>query len=427
MIVWMLWSIGATLLAYASAAALERAAASVALARRFVWIGAMGVAIALPLVWVALPAAVPGDVPIPVSPVPTSAPAAERDWTAPLQAALTTPRYSVAVARVNLWLGIIWPAASAVLLLSLVRAVLDLRRQRSRWREIELEGDTVHVSPDVGPAVVGFFRARIVLPEWALIFDLVQRELLLRHEREHIRARDMIVLLAAELACIAFPWNVGMWRMRRRLRRALEIDCDSRVIRSAGNAREYALMLIEVSERPASSLSFATSLFEPKSNLEARVDAMIAPRPRRPLLIALPFTVLALAVLGVAGWSPPPALTPQQAVTPRPLPGNTPPRYPEALRTSRVDGHVILTFRTNPGGSPDTASLRDLESSHPLFSAAVRRVAPSWRFDSAGEVRLLVRFMTLDTERRERAGLAPPRYATDIGPLEPLIVVAAVY
>jgi beta-lactamase regulating signal transducer with metallopeptidase domain len=210
------------------------------------------------------------------------------------------------VQRADAWIARAWALTSLILLLAFVRASVVLSRQRSQWRDVETEAGHVLVARDAGPAVVGFVHPRIVIPEWALSIERETRDLLLHHELEHIRAGDSRALLGAEMLLICAPWNAALWWMARQLRLAIEIDCDARVIRAGGRTREYALVLLAVGERYASAIPLAASLSEPRSNLEARIDAMTAPRLRRPVVASLPFVAFALAVLTTSAWMPRP-------------------------------------------------------------------------------------------------------------------------
>ncbi len=94
--------------------------------------------------------------------------------------------------------------------------------------------------------------------------------------------------------------------MNRRLRLAIEIDCDSRVVRAGAPAHDYGLLLLAVGERYAVSVPLAASLTEPRLNLASRIDALTASRPRRPFVASLPFAVAALVLLTAAARAPRP-------------------------------------------------------------------------------------------------------------------------
>ena len=56
------------------------------------------------------------------------------------------------------------------------------------------------------------------------------------------------------------------------------------------------------------------------------------------------------------------------------------PRYPEALQHAGIAGHVLIRFTVDTTGRVDEASVQVIESTHPLFTAAVRMVLPTYRF-----------------------------------------------
>src|SRR5262249_47213469 len=152
--------------------------------------------------------------------------------------------------------------------------------------ETMTEIGSVFVSSDDGPAVIGVFDPRVVMPAWALECDAGTRNLMLRHEAEHLHAGDSRVLFGSAVLVALLPWNAGLWFMARRLRLAIEVDCDARVIRSTGAARTYGLMLLSVSDRYATPLPASALLFERGAQLEARINAMTTPSPRRPIVTA---------------------------------------------------------------------------------------------------------------------------------------------
>ena len=67
----------------------------------------------------------------------------------------------------------------------------------------------------------------------------------------------------------------------------------------------------------------------------------------------------------------------------RAVPGNSAPRYPDALRASRTEGAVLTSFVVDTAGRIDTSSVRILESTNDGFTGTVRAALPSMRFQAA--------------------------------------------
>ena len=65
------------------------------------------------------------------------------------------------------------------------------------------------------------------------------------------------------------------------------------------------------------------------------------------------------------------------------LPGTSVPRYPSLLQSAGVDGHVRAQFVVDTLGRVEQGSFRVLETTHDLFTAAVREALVRARFSPA--------------------------------------------
>ena len=196
----------------------------------------------------------------------------------------------------------LWVALSALLLLRLGGGVATLRRARRGWRREELDGMTVCVSPNVGPAVVGLRSMNVVLPEWILDLDGPLRALVLRHEQEHRSARDPYVLFGAAAAVCLMPWNPALWFQTRRLRLAIELDCDARVLRAHPTPERYGLLMLTIAQRRSVAPTlFAPMLAEPATQLERRILEMRTTTRRIARWTVVGGTVLAAGAVTLAG------------------------------------------------------------------------------------------------------------------------------
>ncbi len=167
------------------------------------------------------------------------------------------PRFALAIAGA-------WMAASAWRLADLTAHGLRLRRLWKRAAPVGSGGARIEVcaTRDLDrPSVIGFFRPRILIPEW-LLERLTKRELeqVILHEAEHLRRRDDWINLAQKLALAAFPLNPALWWMERRMCREREMACDEAVVRATEKPRDYAACLTSLAERGLERRAEALSL-----------------------------------------------------------------------------------------------------------------------------------------------------------------------
>ena len=171
-------------------------------------------------------------------------------------------------------LGMASLSLSALLILVLAVVYVRFHRLRRRWPVAELLGVRVRVSPHVGPAVVGLSRPEIVIPSWLLERTADEQRLVLVHEREHVRAHDPLLLASAFAVAALLPWHPAVWYMLSRLRLAVELDCDVRVLRRGVAAHSYGTLLIDLAERCSGLRVGAPALADTSSHLEQRLLAM---------------------------------------------------------------------------------------------------------------------------------------------------------
>jgi beta-lactamase regulating signal transducer with metallopeptidase domain len=194
-------------------------------------------------------------------------------------------------------LATLWILASTTLAAGLAINWLRMRRKSASWTRRTFNGTSVLVSTDVGPAVIGFWRPEIVVPKWLLSADQRVLRLALAHESEHVRARDPLLLLAGTVAVVLLPWNLLLWWQWRRLRFAIEVDCDARVLAPGRIAEvDYAEALLNVAEHGCGVPLAAAAMSESASTLEQRIQLLLQ-RTARQRTLAF---ALVIAGIGVA-------------------------------------------------------------------------------------------------------------------------------
>jgi beta-lactamase regulating signal transducer with metallopeptidase domain len=310
----MVYSVLVASLAAPAAVAVDRLFSIWQLPRRYVWLSAMVIAAATPFVAAArnAPARL-APPPLERPPARTGALARPAVTVAPLQIPLTI-RAMRALRRADRPAQILWTATSTIALVAFLRAFIVLRMRRASWKTATVDGHTAWIAPDVGPAVVGLMRPRIVLPEWALELGHTDRGFVLRHESEHIHAGDPRLLLLAGLLLVAMPWNPALWWMTRRMRLAMEIDCDARVLRGIDAIHAYGMLLLAVGQRRGRTLPLVASLTEQRALLERRILAMTASRPSYPRLVSATLGLVACAAAIAVAQTPVPQGADRRAV-----------------------------------------------------------------------------------------------------------------
>lgn len=184
------------------------------------------------------------------------------------------------------WLLVIWSTMSVLVLGTLSMGWIQLRRRLRSAIDGEMQGVSITVTRDIGPAVVGIVRPRIVVPRWLLQQDHATQAIAIAHEQEHMRAQDIRVLGGALLLAVLIPWNLPIWWQLRRLRFAIEVDCDARVLRAGQSRSNYSAVLLSVATHLVPLRAAAAGLTESGSSLEKRIRIMHAPVRRRWRLLA---------------------------------------------------------------------------------------------------------------------------------------------
>ncbi len=248
-----------------------------------------------------------------------------RTTVVPHAAASGAPSLSPATPSFDTSLLVGWLTGSLLLSLRIAGSALALRRRRAAWIPLDVGGEQVLVSERLGPAVIGWTKLTTVIPRWALMLDEHSRTLMLQHEAEHARAGDPHLQVFGLLALVMMPWNLALWWSLRRLRLAVEVDCDRRLLAQGADPRLYASVLLAVGERMSTMpFAWATALGGSPSSLETRIIAMSSScRPRHYRLAISGATLAAAGLVAIAcASSVPDSIMPPSApaVTSKPTP-----------------------------------------------------------------------------------------------------------
>ena len=211
---------------------------------------------------------------------------------------------------------------------------------------------------DTGPATVGLFRPQIVIPEWLLAAPPEALRLVIAHERSHVEAGDNTLLVLGIWLAILTPWNGIAWWQVRRMRLAIEVDCDRRVLRGGNDVRRYAKTLVDVGmHRSAYHFGLSAS---PRSisSIEKRLRIMSTPKISGWRRSTATFAILSFAVAAASILITPPAMPLAMAgitrdvttASPREYVGNYRMSSMTILRVAVRDGRLVAAF---PGMRPE--------------------------------------------------------------------------
>ncbi len=143
------------------------------------------------------------------------------------------------------------------------------------------------------PAITGVLYPVVMLPRCARSWSAERMRVVMAHELAHVRRRDTLVQLFADVACALHWFNPLAWMAASRLRVERELAADDAVLASGVRASRYAEELLAV----AGAATAGALAMSERTTLQQRVVAILAVRRSRAPLAA---RGLALLVAGSA-------------------------------------------------------------------------------------------------------------------------------
>lgn len=286
MIAWMLYTVIVALCAVIAASAAEWLLRARRRPIRFVWISAAALSFALSATAPLRMRMSPRGVGQQIDPASLAL----------VQTSLHSVEQRVPASAVPYVLAL-WALATLVVALSFVAVYARVRRARRGWPVVELHDQRVRIAPTIGPLVLGIVRPEIIVPRWVLDRSREEQRVILAHETAHVEARDPVLLTVVCALVALVPWNPGFWLMLSRLRLAIEVDCDTRVLRGGVSARSYSSLLVDVAERATPLRLAVTALADDSSHLHQRILAMHPRRPSHPFLRGVSVALIGVAAL----------------------------------------------------------------------------------------------------------------------------------
>jgi TonB family protein len=217
------------------------------------------------------------------------------------------------------WPLLIWLGGAIVMLSSpfVGRLLLSRAMQRARllsdphWQKLlrELADELAMrrtprllMMPDaVMPFAFGLFRPTILLPAGCLHWTEMRKRIVLVHELTHIRRRDGISQLFANVVAALWWFQPLAWLARKRLRQESEHACDAQVLAIGVRASDYATQLVDIARTSRLTLlSRAAICMARKDELEPRLVRILAPQRAGSFLRAFVSATLVIAIAATA-------------------------------------------------------------------------------------------------------------------------------
>jgi lipopolysaccharide transport protein LptA len=211
-------------------------------------------------------------------------------------------------------LCVLWTLSSAAVLLGMLGTSLQFRHVSDRWPVVQVNGRSIKLAERIGPALFGVWRPQVILPRWILDAPPVIRSIVIAHEESHLAARDTLLLMVAQLIVALTPWNLPAWWQLRRLRFAIEVDCDARVLQTSIDPLSYGEALLAIAQQRSRPPLGAVALSEPVSQLERRIKVMLSKTPRFYPVLAGGLAALATTFVVYAAQLQAPVVTEQVPV-----------------------------------------------------------------------------------------------------------------
>lgn len=242
-----------------------------------------------------------------------------------------------------------------------------------------------------GPAVVGGWRPRIVLPaDFAEHYSREEQRLVLAHEQVHLARGDLHAQAVVLLLRCLFWFNPLVHLAARRFSVDQELACDAVVLaRHPGERRTYADAMLK-----SHLLPFALPMachWQSRHPLKERITMLMHPLPGTSRRIAGRASLIVLLVGGsYAAWAAQPAVAPDASPTTRSagepakltrLYGDedlSPPAFPKDALAKGLEGKVVLDVVFGADGHARKVTVVSASPAG-IFDKAAVEAALKWR------------------------------------------------
>ncbi len=206
------------------------------------------------------------------------------------------------------------------------------------------------------PMAWGIFRPAVVMPDDADNWPADRLRIVLLHELAHVKRRDCLTHMLAQVACAFYWFNPLVWMAARHVRTERERACDDLVLAAGTRGADYADQLLDIARvmragRFPGVMAGASLAMAHRSQLEGRLMAILDPTVPRSGLSRLrtagATVVFACAVMPLASMQPWVYAAEGQTTDPRPVAGAPAPDA-QPVPAAAPDGAPQAVVRVSP-------------------------------------------------------------------------------
>ena len=281
-------------------------------------------------------------------------------------------------------LPLVWVWASIALLLFGAVSTQYWRLYRSFGNTSDNHfGTDIRFSDAVNsPLLFGVFSPVIVVPvDFATRFSSSQQQLILRHERVHLKRGDGFWNAVALITLCLFWFNPLVWLAARSFRINQELACDETVLQNSTKAVrvDYAKALVQCAgDAPYSTVLYPT--LGDKKTMIKRLEMISTPakiNKRLTTAIVLTATVL-LGNTALANMPAPEKHEASEINLATPV-RRVDPVYPQQAVTENIEGEVVLSFDITATGATDNINVVSATPEGVFDESAVAALA-QWQY-----------------------------------------------
>ncbi|MCH5281467.1 MAG: hypothetical protein J1E61_08345 [Lachnospiraceae bacterium] len=190
--------------------------------------------------------------------------------------------------RVPMIAPIIWLFGVGILFFYTLFRIISMKKQLTSavlWKDNIYEADGIK-----SPFVFGVLRPRIYVP---FSLEEVERDYILRHEKEHIRRGDHLIKYAAYMLAMVYWFHPLIWIAYHFMCQDMEMSCDEKVIKGLDEdkRKDYSRLLLSFA---VEKRQFAGPLYFGENNVEKRITNILKSKKG-----GIAAAVLGLVLIGV--------------------------------------------------------------------------------------------------------------------------------